>query len=99
MIQARNVNNKKDDDETTTKKSGYTPISDGSPIGVAVVALGGAYVVFFGDQQQAATTTATDTTTVLLPEISVWTIFLTASLAAGIERLINLQRNNKKNKK
>ena len=94
MIQARNVNNKKDDDETTTKKSGYTPISDGSPIGVAVVALGGAYVVFFGDQQQDSTSTGS----LLLPEISVWTIFLTASLAAGIERLINLQQQQKNKK-
>ena len=89
MIHARNDDNNSNNKNDDEKKKNYTPISDGSPIGVAVVALGGAYVVFFGDQQQDSTSTGS----LLLPEISVWTIFLTASLAAGIERLINLQRN------
>ena len=64
-------------EEDEKKKTGYTPISDGSPIGLAIVALGGAYVVF-GQPQDTGS----------LPEISVWAIFLTASLAAGVERLL-----------
>ena len=60
-----------DDEGKIPQKS--TPIEDGSPLGVAVVVLGGSYIVF-GDQ-----------------DIPVWIVFVTASIAAGISRLIRYQ--------
>ena len=59
------------DGEKNPQKS--TPIEDGSPLGVAIVVLGGSYVVF-GEQ-----------------DIPVWIVFVTASIAAGISRLIRYQ--------
>ena len=60
-----------EDEGKSPQKS--TPIEDGSPLGVAVVVLGGSYVVF-GEQ-----------------DIPVWIVFVTASIAAGISRLIRYQ--------
>eukprot|EP00980_Cylindrotheca_fusiformis_P007223 scaffold1525_cov142-Cylindrotheca_fusiformis.AAC.23 len=66
---------KKDENESAK----YTKVEDGSPLGVAVVVLGGSLIVFGGDN---------------FSEIPVWVVFVTASAAAGISRLVRSQRNN-----
>ena len=65
----------------TTKKSkeNTTVIEDGSPVGVAIVALGGAYVVL-GENQTSDYN--------IIDNDSIWIVFCTASIAAGILRLI-----------
>lgn len=53
--------------------SGYTQVEDGSPLGVAIVVLGGSLVVFGGDNFE---------------NVPVWVVFVVASTAAGVARLI-----------
>ena len=65
--------------ETTPKKRKYTKIEDGSPIGLAIVALGGLIV---SNVDELANN----------PDV-IWIVFGTASMAAGLSRLI---RNSKK---
>lgn len=54
-------------------KEGYSKVEDGSPLGVAIVVLGGSLVVFGGDN---------------FSNIPIWVVFVAASTAAGVARLI-----------
>ena len=66
----------KDTTETPTKR---TRIEDGSPLGVAIVVLGGSLVVLLGNNDET-------------PNRSLlWAVFATASIAAGISRLVKNQ--------
>lgn len=55
----------------------YNMVEEGSPIGVAIVVIGGSLVVFGGDD---------------FLHVPIWVVFATASIAAGISRLV---RNTK----
>lgn len=74
-------------------KRAYTKIEDGSPLGVAVVAIGGLLYTYGGDNFFV---------TPFLREVSssssaVWIIFATASSAAGLSRLFRYLREKRKN--
>mmetsp|Transcript_16074 Transcript_16074/g.38584 ORF Transcript_16074/g.38584 Transcript_16074/m.38584 type:complete len:153 (-) Transcript_16074:284-742(-) len=64
--------------EKTTKERHYTRVEDGSPLGVAIVALGS--LVIFGSEQDESLGSPDSS--------SVWIVFATASIAAGVARLI-----------
>ncbi len=86
----KNTNN--DDDLETTNKRTYTKIDDGSPLGVAIVGIGGLLYAKGGD-----------TFSVFLQNSpnAVWIILATASTAAGLSRLFRYinekQQNNNNN--
>lgn len=81
-LRAKNSNNKnnKNSNDNLESKRTYTKIDDGSPLGVAIVGIGGLLYSKGGDtfsflQQQ-------DSSNV------VWIILATASTAAGLSRLV-----------
>ena len=81
-LRAKNSNNKnnKNSNDNLERKRTYTKIDDGSPLGVAIVGIGGLLYSKGGDtfsflQQQ-------DSSNV------VWIILATASTAAGLSRLV-----------
>ena len=69
----------KHSDDQKKKKRVPTKIEDGSPLGVAIVVLGSLYVI--GSENFDTESPAGDSP-------AVWVIFATASIAAGISRLI-----------
>ena len=87
-----------------------TKIDDGSPLGVAIVLLGGAWVVL-GDSDGGSSTG--DAQLSLPPFVAsilsfggdgggngstdgrIWAVFITASVAAGISRLVRYYWNKK----
>eukprot|EP00984_Skeletonema_dohrnii_P018692 scaffold8780_cov71-Skeletonema_dohrnii-CCMP3373.AAC.5 len=78
-LRAKNSNNKNSNDNLESKRT-YTKIDDGSPLGVAIVGIGGLLYSKGGDtfsflQQQ-------DSSNV------VWIILATASTVAGLSRLL-----------
>ncbi|KAL7530852.1 hypothetical protein ACHAXR_003711 [Thalassiosira sp. AJA248-18] len=74
-------NNNKNDD---VEKTQYTStVEDGSPIGVAIVLIG-SLLIFGGDESLQAPSSS-----------SVWIVFATASIAAGLARLIRYTTSNK----
>eukprot|EP00985_Skeletonema_marinoi_P000867 scaffold354_cov67-Skeletonema_marinoi.AAC.1 len=78
-LRAKNSNNKNNNNNLESKRT-YTKIDDGSPLGVAIVGIGGLLYSKGGDtfsflQQQ-------DSSNV------VWIILATASTAAGLSRLV-----------
>lgn len=78
-VSLQNQRNSNDNDSTTERK--YTSsVEDGSPLGVAIVVLGGLLVNFGGDQ---------------FADIPVWVILATASTAAGVARLIRYLQKKK----
>ena len=62
-------------------------IDDGSPLGVAIVLLGGAWVVLGDGDVGGGTSGTTDG--------RIWAVFATASVAAGISRLVRYYWNKK----
>lgn len=72
-IRLKNKRSDRNEKNSETETAKYTKVEDGSPLGVAIVVLGGSLVVFGGDG---------------LAQIPVWVVFLTASVAAGISRLV-----------
>jgi hypothetical protein len=92
-LRAKNSNNKnnKNSNDNLESKRTYTKIDDGSPLGVAIVGIGGLLYTKGGDtfsflQQQ-------DSSNV------VWIILATASTAAGLSRLVRYisDKQNKSN--
>ena len=87
-------NQNDDQTETSNSAKNFTQIDDGSPLGVAIVVLGGSWVAFADGQDMTQ-----------LPfsliggvvggyggggddDVRIWAVFATASVAAGISRLI-----------
>mmetsp|Transcript_9041 Transcript_9041/g.14948 ORF Transcript_9041/g.14948 Transcript_9041/m.14948 type:complete len:145 (+) Transcript_9041:38-472(+) len=71
-------NNKNNNDDDLEKERAYTKIDDGSPLGVAIVGIGGLLY-----------TTGGDTFSFLQDSSNaVWIILATASTAAGLSRLV-----------
>jgi hypothetical protein len=68
----------RDEKVAELRTANYTKVEDGSPLGVAIVVLGGSLVVFGGDE---------------LSKIPVWAVFVTASVAAGLSRLVRFLRD------
>ena len=81
-------------DDTSTSAKNYTQIEDGSPLGVAIVVIGGLWLAF-GDGQDVprlpfgmmdgvggSYSGSTD------DDALIWAVFATASVAAGISRLV-----------
>eukprot|EP00587_Corethron_hystrix_P010557 CAMPEP_0113299644 /NCGR_PEP_ID=MMETSP0010_2-20120614/1595_1 /TAXON_ID=216773 ORGANISM="Corethron hystrix, Strain 308" /NCGR_SAMPLE_ID=MMETSP0010_2 /ASSEMBLY_ACC=CAM_ASM_000155 /LENGTH=130 /DNA_ID=CAMNT_0000152917 /DNA_START=1379 /DNA_END=1771 /DNA_ORIENTATION=+ /assembly_acc=CAM_ASM_000155 len=60
------------------KPEGTTNIQDGSPLGVAIVCLGGGLVTFGGDN---------------FSDIPIWAVLIAASTAAGVERFLRYLRD------
>jgi hypothetical protein len=58
----------------------YNTVEEGSPLGVAIVVMGGSLLVFGGDG---------------IPEVPVWVVLVAASTAAGISRLVRSNMQNK----
>ena len=76
-LSLQNQRNNKNLDEK--RVGGYTnKVEDGSPLGVAIVVLGGSLIVIGGDN---------------FADIPVWVVFVTASTAAGVARLIRYLRD------
>lgn len=77
------LQNQRNDNDNNSKQTGsYTKVEDGSPLGVAIVVLGGSLVVFGGDNFE---------------NIPVWAVFVVASTAAGVARLIRYLQEEKWN--
>jgi hypothetical protein len=69
----QNGKSNRDEKVAEVGTANYTKVEDGSPLGVAIVVLGGSLVVFGGDE---------------LSKIPVWAVFVTASVAAGLSSQI-----------
>jgi hypothetical protein len=93
LYYSKDNNVKRDEEEEDTRRSSSsvipnessTAIEDGSPLGVAIVVLGGLWLVL-GDGS--------------LPMLdderaSIWVVFCTASIAAGISRLIRYHQKDR----
>jgi len=74
------IKNNNDNSKEKVSKSS-TVVEDGSPLGVAIVVLGGSFVVLGND-------------TIDENRIPVWAVFATASIAAGLSRLIRYIRRD-----
>lgn len=83
-----------DPGDTSTSAKNFTQIEDGSPLGVAIVVLGGSWLAFADGQDVPQLPfsmmdgvvggfggSSTD-------DVRIWAVFATASLAAGISRLV-----------
>ena len=91
------LRSKQNDDPADTSTSGknYTQIEDGSPLGVAIVVLGGAWLAL-GDGDQDAPQLPFGMMDGVGGSYSgsvddgalIWAVFATASVAAGISRLV-----------
>ena len=105
--QERNIlplRSKQNDDQadTSTSDKTYTQIDDGSPLGVAIVVLGGSWVALGGGQDVpqlpssvmdgvgGSYSGSTD------DDALIWAVFATASVAAGISRLVRYYWDKKK---
>ncbi|CAJ1946343.1 unnamed protein product [Cylindrotheca closterium] len=75
------LQNQRNGNDNDSKQTGrYTKVEDGSPLGVAIVILGGSLVLFGGDK---------------FDNIPVWAVFVVASTAAGVARLIRYLNDDK----
>ncbi len=86
---AKNRKNNNNDDELESKRT-YTKIDDGSPLGVAIVGIGGLLYTKGGDtfsflQQDSSSSNN-----------AVWIILATASTAAGLSRLVRYINDKQK---
>eukprot|EP00956_Cyclotella_meneghiniana_P011783 scaffold16548_cov55-Cyclotella_meneghiniana.AAC.1 len=81
-LSSKNNNNNAND--ASIEKRQYTRVEDGSPIGVAIVLLGTLYL-YYG-QSSSSTLMSNDSS-------SVWIVFATASIAAGLARLFRYVRD------
>ena len=94
------LRSKQNDDQidTSTNTKTYTQIDDGSPLGVAIVVLGGIWVAL-GDGQDmflpfgmmGGVGGSYDGSTT--GDVRIWAVFATASIAAGISRLVRYYRD------
>ena len=87
-LRAKNTNSGNDIDLESNKRT-YTKIDDGSPLGVAIVGIGGFLYAKGGDTFSFLQDSSNN---------AVWIILATASTAAGLSRLvsyINDKQNNK----
>ena len=86
--------------DTSTSDKTYTQIDDGSPLGVAIVVLGGIWVALSDGQDVPQLPSGmmdgvgwghggTD-------DVRIWAVFATASVAAGISRLVRYYWDKKK---
>eukprot|EP00956_Cyclotella_meneghiniana_P034158 scaffold101981_cov24-Cyclotella_meneghiniana.AAC.3 len=80
-------NNNNDNDDAAIKKRQYTRIEDGSPIGVAIVLLGTLELYLYYGRSLSSSTLMTNDSS------SVWIVFATASIAAGLARLFRYVRD------
>ena len=78
--------NNNNDNDASIKKRQYTRVEDGSPIGVAVVLLGTLYL-YYGQSSSSSFTLMTNDSS------SIWIVFATASIAAGLARLFRYVRD------
>ena len=89
------LRSKQNDDPADTSTSGknYTQIEDGSPLGVAIVVLGGAWLAFADGQDMPLPFGMMDGvggsySGSVDDGALIWSVFATASVAAGISRLV-----------
>lgn len=71
-------------DKNNDVEGKYTTVEDGSPLGVAIVLLGGLFIFGSGDESFQDPTSD-----------SVWIVFVTASTAAGLARLFRYYTRGK----
>eukprot|EP00956_Cyclotella_meneghiniana_P026133 scaffold55810_cov49-Cyclotella_meneghiniana.AAC.6 len=84
-LSSKNDNN--NDNDASIKKRQYNRVEDGSPIGVAIVLLGTLYL-YYGQSSSSSSSTLMSN-----DSSSVWIVFATASIAAGLARLFRYVRD------
>ena len=75
---AKKDDNTSNSDNKVASERAYTKIDDGSPLGVAIVVLGGSFLAFSGSESVDPT--------------SIWIVFASASIAAGLSRLLRYHK-------